>query len=208
MFSERKTILFLGAHPDDIVLGAGATVAKLVKGHEVFCYTLSENIEQERQKDLPREDARAMRVLGVPKDNFKILDFRTRHFPTDRQKICDALWRIKKELNPSIIFTHSKNDIHQDHLVVAAETERVFRDKTVLCMEVARSQLGFFPQLFVKLESKDLDKKIKALKEYKTYKHLNYTNPAMVKAVAMARGAQFEKGHVEAFEILRYIIGQ
>src|SRR3989344_229155 len=208
MFSGRKTILFLGAQPDDIVLGAGATIAKLAakKGkHNLISYTMSKNIEQERQKNLPKEDKQALKSLGISEKNIYMLDFRTRNFPEDRQHICDMLWQIKQKHNPDIVFTHSEHDIHQDHQVMAAETKRVFREKTVLAMEVARSQTEFAPHLFIEVSEKDLNKKIKALSFYKTFKDLNYTHHETIKAISIARGLQLNKKLVEAFEFIRYV---
>jgi N-acetylglucosamine malate deacetylase 1 len=205
VFTRRRTILFFGAHPDDIVLGAGATIAKLVNNHKVICYTMSNNVEQKNQKNLPEEDKRALLSLGVAVKNIQILDFSTRNFPRDRQEICDTLWQIKRKVNPDIIFTHSENDIHQDHLVMAAEVKRVFRDKTILGMEVARSQVGFSPHLFVEVTAVDINKKIKALGYYKTFKNAYYTKPDVIRSLAVARGLQFDKKHIEAFEIIRYL---
>jgi N-acetylglucosamine malate deacetylase 1 len=205
MFTRRKTILFIGAHPDDIVLGAGGTVTKLVGAHGVYCITMSRNIEIKRQVNLPKEDRKALLALGVKEKKISIFDFKTRYFPRDRQEICDALWQIKKKIKPDIIFTHSEHDIHQDHLVMSAEVKRVFRDKTVLGMEVARSQVGFNPQLFVEVKKGDIQKKIKAISYYKTFAHVNYSHPKVVEAVAIARGVQLEKPYIEAFEIVRYV---
>lgn len=205
MFTRRKTLLFLGAHPDDIPLGAGATIAKLIKNHDIHCYTLSRNTERNGQENMPKEDRAALRVLGVPDKNIHILDFKTRHFPRDRQEICDMLWKLKKELNPEIIFSHSENDVHQDHDVMMKETKRMFRDKTVLGMEVARSQEGFRPQLYIEISRKELDKKIAALKKYTTYRNKHFLKPEVVEAVAISHGVQLELPYVEAFEIIRYV---
>ncbi len=205
MFSRRKTILFFGAHPDDIALGAGASIAKLAKEHDIFCYTMSKNTKREGQNNLPKEDKDALKILGVKSENINILDFETRNFTRDRQVICDKLWELRKKHNPDIVFTHSENDIHQDHVVMAAEARRVFRDITVLGMEVARSQVGFAPQLFVEVGKSDIKKKVDAIACYKSFKDLNYMQKEQVEALSIAHGLQFDKKYIESFEIVRYI---
>ncbi len=163
-----RRVLFIGAHPDDIELGAGALIAHIADKTEILCVTLSDN---KKNPDLPHvadEHHRSMRVLGVPDKNVIVGEFETRRFPHMRQEILEYLIQLNRTFHPEIVFTHTKADIHQDHGTVTDETLRAFRGTSVLGFDVIRSSYGFFPNFLVEVSEQDLEKKLAALAEYQT----------------------------------------
>jgi len=198
-------LLFIGAHPDDIELGAGALIASIVGKAELLCVTLSDNKKNPDLQQVEDEHLRSMRVLGVPEQNVRIGDFETRRFPHARQEILEYLIQLNRTFRPEIVFTHTKADIHQDHGTVTDETLRAFRGITVLGFDVIRSSYGFFPNFLVEVSETDVEKKIAALAEYKTYAGRYYFDPQLTRATLVRNGALAERPFAEGFDILRVV---
>ena len=200
-----RRVLFVGAHPDDIELGAGALIAHIVSKTEILCVTLSDN---KKNPDLPHvaeEHRRSMKILGVPDANVIVGQFETRRFPQARQEILEYLFQLNRTFHPEIVFTHTKADIHQDHGTVTEETLRAFRGTTVLGFDVIRSSYGFFPNFLVEVTEADLDKKLAALAEYDTYSTKYYFDPSITRSTLVRNGALAERPFAEGFDILRIV---
>jgi LmbE family N-acetylglucosaminyl deacetylase len=200
-----QRLLFLGAHPDDVELGCGALLAHVSGKLDIRCVTLSDNQKNPDLVNLVDEHYQSMDILGVPKDKVILKDFETRNFPRDRQKILEFLYELNGNFQPDIVFTHTKADIHQDHDVVTVEALRAFRGVSVLGYDVLRSSYGFFPHFLVEVSEEDVEKKIKALNAYKTYKSRYYFDPDVVRATSVRHGALAEKPFAEGFDILRIV---
>jgi LmbE family N-acetylglucosaminyl deacetylase len=204
IFSGQR-ILFLGAHPDDIELGCGALIAHIIEQADLRCVTLSDNQKNPALTNLVEEHFRSMDVLGVNKDQIILKDFETRNFPRDRQEILEFLYGLNGEFRPDIVFTHTESDIHQDHDVVRVEALRTFRGVSVLGYDVLRSSYGFFPHFLIEVTEKDVQKKIDALAEYKTYCDKYYFDPGIIRSTSIRHGALAERPYAEGFDILRIV---
>lgn len=200
-----KRVLFLGAHPDDIELGCGALLHHIVKETEVLCVTLSDNQKNPDLKKVKDEHVRSMKVLGVPEDKIVFGTFQTRVFPNSRQEILEYFLKLRKDFQPDLIFTHSKQDVHQDHNTMTDEALRAFRGITVLGFDVVRSSHGFFPHFLVEVTEEDVNAKIKALAEYETYRDRYYFNAELTRSIMVRHGALAEKPFAEGFDILRIV---
>lgn len=203
-FSGQR-ILFLGAHPDDIELGCGALIAHIINQADVRCVTLSDNQKNPVLVNLVEEHYSSMSVLGVQKSQVILKDFETRNFPRDRQVILEFLYELNGEFKPDIVFTHTQSDIHQDHDVVRVEALRTFRGVSVLGYDVLRSSYGFFPHFLVEVTEADVQKKIDALAEYKTYKEKYYFDQEIIRSTSIRHGALAERPYAEGFDILRIV---
>ncbi len=206
MFQKDSKILFIGAHPDDIELGAGGTLSKLVcDGNEVICATLSHNIRTNGKEKLPEQNKKSLKTLGVKEKNILIENFNSRHFHEHRQEITDYFCKLKDAYSPDVVFVHNPHDLHRDHKVVSEEAMRPFRDVSLLNYEVNRSTIKFEPHLFVEISKDDLDRKVKALNCYDIYKGRNYLEAKSLEATSSVRGIIIEKPLVEAFEVVKII---
>ncbi|HND49596.1 MAG TPA: PIG-L family deacetylase [Anaerolineales bacterium] len=202
-----KRVLFIGAHPDDIELGCGALLHHIVKNTDasVLCVTLSDNQKNPDLKKVKNEHLNAMQVLGVPSDNVVLGPFTTRVFPDSRQEILEYFLKLRKEFKPDLIFTHSKQDVHQDHNTMTDEALRAFRGITVLGFDVVRSSYGFFPHFLVEVTEEDVNKKIEALSQYDTYQDRYYFNAELTRSIMVRHGALAERPFAEGFDILRIV---
>lgn len=200
-----KKVLFIGAHPDDIELGAGALIHNIHAICEVTCVTLSDNQKNPLLKNLVNEHYKSMETLGVPRESVILEQFDTRLMPEHRQEILEYFLKLRRELQPDIIFTHTEKDIHQDHNAMTREALRAYRGITMLGFDVVRSSHGFFPNFFVEVTKEDVDAKINALMQYKTYQDKYYFEADLLRATMIRHGALAEKPFAEGFDIMRVV---
>jgi len=200
-----KRALFLGAHPDDIELGCGALIHHISQLSEITCVTLSDNQKDPELKNVVSEQHRSMAILGVSQDRIRYGPFETRIFPQARQEILEYLLQLREEVRPEIIFVHTNQDVHQDHLTMTQEALRAFRGITLLGFDVVRSSYGFFPHFLVEVNASDVTAKIEALAQYRTYRDKYYFNSELTRSIMIRHGALAEKDFAEGFDILRIV---
>ena len=200
-----KSVLFLGAHPDDIELGCGALIADIATQTQLYCMTFSDNRKNPDLQNLVPEHIQSMRVLGLRDDQIEIGTFETRRFPDSRQEILEKMLMLKRQLQPEVVFVHTQQDIHQDHVTVTQEALRAFRGTTVLGYDVLRSSYGFFPHFLVEVSEAGVKKKIAALAEYTTYANRYYFSEEVIRATAIRHGALAERPYAEGFDLIRIV---
>ena len=205
MIFYGKKVLFIGAHPDDIELGCGALIANITGCTEVLCVTLSDNQKNPALPNVVEEHYRSMAVLGVSRDHDRLETFETRRFPHARQEILEYLFQLNRQFRPEVVFVHTKADIHQDHNVVTEEALRAFRGTTLLGFDALRSSYGFFPHFLVEVSEQDMERKVQALMEYKTYGEKYYFDANVLRATLIRHGALAERPFAEGFDILRIV---
>jgi LmbE family N-acetylglucosaminyl deacetylase len=205
MIFYGKRVLFIGAHPDDIELGAGALIHNIHDKCEILCVTLSDNQKNPLLKKVVEEHRASMAMLGVPEDYDLLENFETRNFPNTRQEVLEYFLKLRREFNPQIVFCHSANDIHQDHNVITQESLRAYRGLTVLGFDVVRSSYNFFPHFLVEVTEEDVEKKLEALSQYKTYHDKYYFDPTLLRATMIRHGTLAERQFAEGFDILRIV---
>lgn len=206
-----KKIVFFSPHTDDAELGAGGTIAKFAEKYQVYVIAFSDArnvLNPNLPKDLLRKEMlSAMEILGVDKENVKFFDFQTRNFYIVRQKILDLMIKIRDESKPNVIFTPSTYDCHQDHQVITNEVLRAFKGSNISIFgyELPWNTFSFDTTSYVILNKAHIDKKIRALKKYKSQRHRVYLNDEFIKGLASVRGTQIGEKYAEAFEVLRLI---
>ncbi|MGZ3884784.1 MAG: PIG-L deacetylase family protein [Bacteroidia bacterium] len=207
----NKKVLVLAPHTDDGELGCGATISKLIEnGNDVY-YAAFSACRQSVLKDFPEdilitEVKAATKILGIKPENLILYDFQVRTFNYHRQEILDTLIKLKKDLNPNIVFIPSVNDLHQDHSTIANEAVRAFKHCTILSYEVPWNNVSFYTGCFVRLDEQHLDKKIKAIHEYKSQAHRGYINADFIRSLATVRGVQIGVKYAETFDVVRLIL--
>jgi len=149
--------------------------------------------------------SKATQVLGISNEQLVLFDFPVRHFPQHRQAILQTIIDLREEIHPDVIFVPSPNDIHQDHQVIAQEGLRAFKRHTLLGYEEPWNDIIFETRCFVPLGEEHVERKIEALKCYRSQGHRMYLDAEFIRSLARTRGTQIEGGYAEAFEVLRWI---
>ena len=206
-----KKILVLAPHTDDGELGCGGTIAKAISNGTSVTYVALSSAEKSLPTGFPpgtleKELFEATGILGIPKEHVVCLDFEVRHFSTHRQAILEELFRLKKDLDPDLVFAPSLYDLHQDHKVVAEECRRIFKRTTMLGYEMPWNNISFDTFAFSILKREHVDKKIQALQCYKSQGHKEYFQENFIESLAITRGVQINSRYAEAFEVVRWIM--
>jgi len=119
--------------------------------------------------------------------------------------LLEYLIELNRTHRPEIVFVHTRADIHQDHATATKEALRAFRGTTLLGFDVLRSSYGFFPHFLVEVDENDVECKLNALAQYKTYANRYYFAPDVTRAALIRHGALAERPYAEGFDILRIV---
>jgi LmbE family N-acetylglucosaminyl deacetylase len=149
--SRARRILCVGAHSDDIEIGCGGTLLKLARTHkdlEVRWIVFSADGKRVREA---RASA-AMFLTGIRRTTVDVKRFTGSFFPFEGAKI-KQFFETLKAFAPDVVFTHYRDDRHQDHRVLSDLAWNTFRNHLVLEYEIPKydGDLGV-PNLFVPIE--------------------------------------------------------
>lgn len=211
MFNVHKKILILAPHTDDGEFGCGGSIAKFIKEKKEVYYVAFSTAEESVSEGMPKnileiEVKEATKLLGIPPSNLIVYKFQVRKLNYVRQEILEELVKIKKDINPDLVFLPSPNDLHQDHYTVAIEGMRAFKQVSILAYEIPWNNITFHTQAFIKLEKKHIEKKIETLKAYKSQSNKFYATADFIWNLASTRGVQIGTNYAEAFEVIRWVI--
>jgi len=145
---EGIRILLLGAHCDDIEIGCGGTIMRLIKEYKVQAVKWVIFTSNPQRYEEARECADVF-LEGTEKKDIMIHDFHDGHLPFSGADVKKKFEELKA-FNPDIIFTHARHDRHQDHKLLAETTWNTFRDHTIMEYEIPKYEgdLGH-PNVFV-----------------------------------------------------------
>jgi LmbE family N-acetylglucosaminyl deacetylase len=196
-------ILAVGAHPDDIELGCGGTLASVVKsGKKVIAVYLTKGAISGNPDVRYKESIAALDYLGIKEVYFG--DFPDAEIGCSHEVI-EFLESFAREKKPDTVLTHTVNDIHQDHRNVGWLSLSAFRNvPKLLAYETPRVTGAFSPNYFVDI-SNFIKDKWNALKCHKSQKTKRYIAYESMVNLASFRGAQVNLPAAEAFEVVRYI---
>jgi len=195
-------LLCVGAHCDDIEIGCGGTLLRLLAEHpgsEVDWVVLSSTPERERETHASAAEF----LADAGRIRVSVETFRESYFPWRGEPIKDVFEQVKASASPDVIFTHHRRDEHQDHRLVAELTWNTFRDHLVLEYEIPKYEgdLGQ-PNLFVPLPAAVAQRKIDLiLRHYQSQSRRSWFRAETFRAVMDLRGIESNApdGVAEAF---------
>lgn len=200
-------VLFIGAHPDDIEIGAGGALLKhLKRGDKVGYIVFSRGEKGCSHGDSCNREQELMNVARSLGLNY----FQLHSFPDTRlhehfTEIKDILEDTVLKMRPDRVYTHSLNDSHQDHAVIAKITKIVCRRvPQVLSYWSPSSYNEFHPVYFVDITDVFAEK-IKLLENYKSQGSKDYLKRELVYSVNKYMGFLAGTNFAEGFEVLRYV---
>lgn len=223
---SARNILVIAAHPDDEVLGCGGAIARhREEGDTVRVLILGEGIASRtdiskeevaiQQKKLLADAVSANAILGVPAPQL-------RSFPDNSfdsvllLSIVQEIETVMKDTTPDLIYTHHAGDVNIDHRIVSQAVEVAVRPMEGGCVLEVRAfevpsstewnfvREPFRPNVFVQLTEVQLNKKIDAMRAYKSeiraFPHPR--SPEYLEALARVRGGQSGSRAAEAFSLV------
>ena len=158
-----RRVLCLGCHADDIEIGCGGTMLRLMKenpGLEVWWVVLS----GERERAQEAEQSAAMWLNAAGQRQVICGDFRDRYFPAQWSQIKDFIHGIAAKVDPDLVFTQRRDDVHQDHRLIGELTWNAFRNHLIWEYEIPKYEgdLGQ-PNVFVSLDESICRQKVQQL---------------------------------------------
>lgn len=228
---KNKRILVVVAHPDDELLGLGATLNKLIHSYNAHIRVVilgegitsrSDSRDQEKwEKELSTHRnniKQAQEAIGYQESS--IYQFADNRF--DSVDLLDIIKVVEKEKNeflPDYIFTHHGGDVNIDHqrtfeaVITATRPMEHEKVKGIITFETpsgtewraSTDPKHFIPNLFVEVAEENLEAKIKGMEAYefekRAYPHPR--SPEALKILAQRRGIQIGAHYAEAFNIVR-----
>jgi LmbE family N-acetylglucosaminyl deacetylase len=199
---KPKRILALGAHADDIEIGCGGTILRLAaerRGVEVLWVIFASTPERAAEA---RASATAF-LAGVSSSKVIVRDHRDGFLPYSGAVVKDDFESLKREFSPDLIFTHYRDDRHQDHRLVSDLTWNTWRDHFILEYEIPKYDGDFgAPNFFASLTAATLERKIELLgKHFPSQAAKPWFTADLFRAVARIRGMECAapEGFAEGF---------
>lgn len=203
-------ILAVGAHSDDIEIGAGGTLLQLLDEHpdsHVRWVVLSASEER------AAEARRSCEALCGPTASVELtlLEFRDAYFPFQGAEIKDALAEVQAGFDPDLVFAPRPEDRHQDHRLVAELIFQLFRDHLVLEYEIPKTDADLTsPNVYVPLSRETTEEKIThVLRYFPSQRARPWFEPEAFRAILRLRGLESnaESGYAEGFIVRRLVLG-
>jgi LmbE family N-acetylglucosaminyl deacetylase len=200
---DRLSVLALGAHSDDIEIGAGATLLTLIAGGaklEIVWCVLSGG-GSERQGEAQASAAEFL--TGSTRAEIDVRAFKDGFFPQQGEQIKKWFETLKSRCNPDVIFTHYRNDAHQDHREVCQMTWNTFRDNLIVEYEIPKwdGDLGQ-PNLYFPIELNTMERKMSLLeRHFESQRSKHWFDVETFRGLARLRGNECRAAerYAEAF---------
>ena len=195
-------VLAIGAHADDIEIGCGGTLLSLVRSRPVLAtWVVLCAAEPERAAEAR---ASAESFLSASEGSEIVLgEFHDSYLPHQGAQVKDLVQGLAERLEPDLVFTHQRHDLHQDHRLLNELTWNAFRDQLILEYEIPKwdGDLGA-PNVFSALESAIADEKVALLLEhFASQRSKDWFEPEVFRALMRLRGMECRapSGSAEAF---------
>jgi LmbE family N-acetylglucosaminyl deacetylase len=193
-------VLALGAHCDDIEIGAGGTLLKIFDEYPINSVKWVVFASNEVRKK-EATDSATLFLEKVKNSDVIIQSYRDGFLPFLAYEVKDFFESIKRDFVPDLIFTHYRDDRHQDHRLVSELTWNTWRNHLILEYEIPKydGDMGI-PNFYVPLEEKYISLKSKILMEaFKSQRSKHWFDDATFKSLPRLRGMESATLYAEAF---------
>ncbi|MEO6532570.1 MAG: response regulator [Pseudolysinimonas sp.] len=198
----KEYVLAVGAHPDDVEIGVGGILAAhRAAGDTIVILTMSRGAKGGRPDDRQSESLKAAEMLGARLFLEDLVDTEI----TNTGPTIAIIENVIRQVNPTIVYTHSSHDRHQDHRAVHEATVVASRTvDSVLCYQSPSSTVDFRPSRFVPIDG-FTDKKLELLQCFSSQAEIRkYLDPEFVLATSRYWGRYTSSSdHCEPLEIVR-----
>jgi LmbE family N-acetylglucosaminyl deacetylase len=202
-------ILCLGAHSDDIEIGCGGTIGQLTRRYPAASYRW---VVFSAPGDARRAEAAAGAdrfLAGAAERTVAIENFRESFFPYAGEPIKEYFEAIQATLDPDLVFTHYRHDLHQDHKLISDLTWNTFRTSLILEYEIPKwdGDLGA-PNCYVPLTEDVAEWKIRSICEtFTSQGSRRWFTADTFRALMRLRGVEANAMFAEAFYARKLVLG-
>jgi len=200
--SQALTVLCLGSHSDDIEIGCGGTILRLVEQYPgaVFHWVV---LTAAGVREAEARHAASLFVGPTALKNLLLKEFPDGFLPFVGAEVKALFEELKQTVSPHLILTHYRDDAHQDHRLVGELTWNTFRDHLILEYEIPKydGDLGR-PNVFVPLSQAHCKRKVRYLLEaFASQRSKHWFDEDTFFALMRLRGMECNApgGHAEAF---------
>ena len=211
-FTHKKSgykILCLGAHCDDIEIGCGGTLIKLMENYPIdfVKWVVFASTEVRKQEAITSANAF---LENAKEKEIVVLDYRDAFLGYSGIEIKEKFEVIKKDINPDLILTHYRDDRHQDHRLLSDFTWNTFRQHLILEYEIPKfdGDLGI-PNFFIQLNEVQVNRKIQIiLDSFKSQAEKHWFDKETFQALMRIRGLESAclNKYAEAFYARKVIL--
>ena len=204
--ASSAAVLAIGAHPDDVEVGAGGTLlGHVAQGHEVSILVLTGGEIGGIPAERAREATRAAELMGVRLFHVNLADSSV----SEGGATIGEITRVIEELEPDTIYTHSGHDLNQDHRNVHhATTVAARRVPRIFCYQSSSSTVEFRPSRFVPVDE-FMDRKLAVIRSYTSQvKQRRYLDAELLRATSRYWSRYGHSRFVEPFEVARDAEGE
>ncbi len=207
---ERLSVLCLGAHSDDIEIGAGGTIltwiAAGVQLDAHWCVLAAVGA----RADEARASAEAF-LVGAAAAKIELGDFQDGYFPYRGAGVKDWIEDLKRRTKPDVILTHRRDDAHQDHREVNKLTWNCFRDHIIFEYEIPKWDGDFGqPNAYMPIPAAILERKIELLHaHFGSQRSKDWFDAETFRGLARLRGmeARAPEHYAEGFFLRKAVLG-
>ena len=200
-------LLLLGAHCDDIAIGAGGMVLTLCREHPGLRVTALVLTGAGTERET--EERMALAAF-CPKADLQVtvLDLPDGRLPAYWERAKDAMEELRTRCDPDLVLAPAPHDAHQDHRGVARLVPTAFRDHLVLGYEILKWDGDLVqPQAYAPLGRDVLDEKVALLHEhYGSQRDRSWFDAEMFTSLARIRGVQCHARYAEAFHVSKFVL--
>jgi LmbE family N-acetylglucosaminyl deacetylase len=205
--SEYK-ILCLGAHCDDIEIGCGGALLKLIESKNVILYWVVFTSNEERVQEATASANLFLKEVETKKIIIK--NFRDGFLPFHGVEVKECFEQLKQEFSPDIVFTHYRDDRHQDHRLISDLTWNTFRNHLILEYEIPKydGDMGI-PNFFVHLDEAFCRRKIQyILDAFQTQNNKQWFTEETFRSILRIRGIESNapSKYAEAFYCRKIVL--
>jgi LmbE family N-acetylglucosaminyl deacetylase len=201
--------LCLGAHSDDIEIGCGGTILKLLEAHPGSSVTWVVFSANDVRESEARSSAAAF-LAQAAEANVIVRRFKESYFPHTGSEIKDCFEELKRSTKPDLVLSHHRHDLHQDHRTIAELTWNTFRNHLIAEYEIPKYEgdLGH-PSLYVPLARAQATRKVELLTtHFASQAGRGWFRPETFHGLMSIRGIECNapEGQAEAFHVRKIVL--
>jgi LmbE family N-acetylglucosaminyl deacetylase len=196
---QVERVLAIGCHADDIEIGCGGTLLALTRSRPALHVTWVVLAASGPRAEEARESASAF-LADATNTDVRLLEFRESFLPYIGGDVKEAFETLK-DVEPDLILTHTRHDLHQDHRLACELTWNTFRNHLILEYEIPKfdGDIGV-PNVFVPLEDELVDAKVELIgQHFQSQIGKHWFDEELLRALMRLRGMECATRHAEAF---------